>query len=163
MRLARKVTPAKWRSLDKASPDSIPADAISIDLRTRGNTLSFWEADPTDADSEECAILALVGTLERIDKIDVAFIEAGDLANIDTVSTPGTTLFTEFSERHLDLANLDHCKLAVAARTVGEQVYGAKTKALTRKQVKTILQKAADEGRLDIDSMHENLRGELGL
>lgn len=163
MRLARKVTIAKWRSTEWASSTMIPADAISIDLRTQENTLSFWKADPVrDRDGEE-AVMALVGTLQRLDKIDVVFVDAESLEDVDRVESPGATFFKHLTDQHVDLSNLDLARLSIAAKSIGDQVYGENSRRITRLEVKRIIMQAVSEGKIDVEAMHEKLRAELGL
>ena len=40
--LARKISRAKWEATKDLGDGEIQADAVSADLRTMGNTLSFW-------------------------------------------------------------------------------------------------------------------------
>ena len=42
MFLARKVSLAKWSKKDELAEGEIPADAVTADLRTQDNKLSFW-------------------------------------------------------------------------------------------------------------------------
>ena len=45
MFLIRKIARAKWESKDDLSKEEIPADAVTVDLRTSDNVLSFWNAN----------------------------------------------------------------------------------------------------------------------
>ena len=66
MFLTRKITRAKWEAKQGLAADEIPSDAITIDLRTQGNALSFWQC-PTDAVSDvEEAALAIAAAGERV-------------------------------------------------------------------------------------------------
>lgn len=160
-KLARKVSLAKWRSPAWASIESIPADAVSIDLKTSGNTLSFWRAGGGDADSEEQATLALLGTLQRLDKMDIAFVDESLLAGINVQANPGSTAFTELRGLHVDLADLNHEALSLTAKALGAEVFSSRTRQLTRLEVKKRLQDALREGRIVGDSLPADLRKDL--
>ena len=55
--LARMFTRAKWKQCVDLGSQEIPADAVTCDLKTRDNTLSFWQCgEGTDEEvSEACA------------------------------------------------------------------------------------------------------------
>ena len=74
MFLARKITRAKWDPKEELSKGEISADALTCDLRTRGNALSFWQCgNGAEAEIEEAA-LAIAGAGDRIDKIDLVWL-----------------------------------------------------------------------------------------
>ena len=68
MYLARKISRAKWGAGGLLTPDEIPADAITLDLRTQGNALSFWQGGGGTKKEVEEAALALL-RLNRVDWI----------------------------------------------------------------------------------------------
>lgn len=160
-RLVRKVTIAKWKNAEWASVDRVPADAISIDLRTGSNTLSFWRADTPDPEAESKAILALLGSLDRIDKIDLVFVDTQELGQAKFEETLGNTVFEDLRPLHIDLANLDQHGLMAAVAAVGNQVYKDKVTRLTRKEVRTRLQNALDAGKLSWDQLPNGFQSEL--
>lgn len=64
---------AKWCSRNGLESDEISADAVTADLRTRDNTLSFWQCDGTDHEVEEAA-LAIAAAGNRVDRLDIVWI-----------------------------------------------------------------------------------------
>jgi hypothetical protein len=48
--LARKVARAKWEPRSDLGDGTIAADAVTADLRTTENTLSFWRCNSSSAD-----------------------------------------------------------------------------------------------------------------
>ena len=73
----RKIARAKWSLLDPNSKDIIEnyrADTIANDLKTTGNTLSFWKSESLDEDVVEPIVLinSLMG--DNIKTIDFIII-----------------------------------------------------------------------------------------
>ena len=84
MFLARKITLAKWKAKRELSEGEISADAITADLRTRENKLSFWRCD-SETEVED-AVLAIAAAGERVDKFYIVWIDE------DELKTDGQTL-----------------------------------------------------------------------
>lgn len=83
MYLARKIARAKWtsngNSSNRVTAAGIAADAVTGDLRTQDNTLSFWTCPSgTDDDVEEAA-LAIAATWERLGKLDLVWLATCDI------------------------------------------------------------------------------------
>lgn len=159
MRLVRKVNPTKWRGKDWASIDRIPSDALTQCMKTSSNTLSFWRIE--ESKGEEESILALLGTQDRIDKIDIAFIEATDLLNATIDNTPGKTVFAELCDLHVDVANLDHLAFINTAKILGIQIFANCTRRLSRADFKTRMQTAVNTRRIAWESIPESMQKEL--
>lgn len=60
MYLARKITLSKWEARQGLSEDEIAADAVTADLRTQKNGLSFWRCCPETNGDVEKAVLAIM-------------------------------------------------------------------------------------------------------
>lgn len=66
MYLARKITLSKWEARHGLSEEEIAADAVTADLRTQKNSLSFWRCrTETDGDVEK-AVLAIAAAGRRV-------------------------------------------------------------------------------------------------
>lgn len=100
MKLLRKITHSKWREWDEASIDNIPADALTVCMRTKGNTLSFWRVDD---ENQNKALLALLGSLQQIESIDVVYVDSAALEGVELISTPGETAFKDLADLHVDV------------------------------------------------------------
>ncbi len=75
MFLARKITRAKWKTREELSAGEISADAVTADLKTQGNALSFWQCHTaTNSDVEEAA-LAIAAARDRVARLDVVWLE----------------------------------------------------------------------------------------
>lgn len=158
--LVRKVNPAKWRGSEWASRDRIPSDALTNCMKTTGNALSFWRVDGRE-DGEEEAILALLGTQDRIDKIDVVFIEDKVLKEVSFANTPGNTIFADLRNLHVDVADLDHSSFLNTASVLSDQIFGDNVKRVTKTEFKHRIQDALDKGRIAWESIPEAMRKEL--
>ena len=56
MFLARKISLAKWskkQEQGELAEDEIPADAVTADLRTQDNKLSFWRCGDGEGDRSQ--------------------------------------------------------------------------------------------------------------
>ena len=122
--LTRKITRAKWEASEALGKGEIPADAMSADLRTTGNTLSFWNCATGEDHEIRKAVLALASVAERADRMDVAWIEkaAVDEHGIATMRTPGRTPVDCLQETHVDLIRLDVRRLGRVAELVSEAI-----------------------------------------
>lgn len=159
-RLARKITLGKWRGAEWASVDKIPGDAVSNDLKTTGNALSFWRAD-VEGKGEDAAVLALLGTLQRVETIDIAFIDGDTIDGAVLDETEGMTLFSELRNLHTDIAEVDTKVLSTTAVALGREIYTEKTKRFTKQTVRQRLQEALDTNKLDWDMLPESMKSDL--
>ncbi|RYF02385.1 MAG: hypothetical protein EOO32_00240 [Comamonadaceae bacterium] len=163
MRLARKVNLSKWRQHETAGIDCIPADAITNDLKTFGNTLSFWRVKE-DAEGLDNAMLAILGSQERIDKLDIAIIPANFMADDRLlVDTPGKTCFTSLETLHVDLSFLNSEHLAAVARALAACVYNNQTTKVARADFTSRIKAGISLHKVPPSQVSESVRKELKL
>ena len=113
MFLARKITRAKWEPKQGFADGEIPADAVTADLRTQGNSLSLWQCGDATMHEVEEAALALATAGNQVDKLDIVWLSDDDL-NADGqnwAETEGRTPVTDLIRRHVDLSLLDYGRL----------------------------------------------------
>ena len=79
MFLARKISLAKRSKKSELEVGEIPADAVTADLRTQDNKLSFWRCGDGKRVEIEEAALAIAAAWESVDKIDVVWLAADEL------------------------------------------------------------------------------------
>src|SRR3974390_2914323 len=72
--LARSISIAKWNARINLEPHQIPADAVTADLRTANNTLSFWLCDPSQESSLEEVALALSSARDQVQRLDLVWL-----------------------------------------------------------------------------------------
>ena len=169
MFLIRKIGRAKW---DKKSghdwnleleKDEIPADALTIDLKTKENKLSFWQSE-TDQDVDlKQVVLAILSAGDRLDKIDYVWIKKDDLIadGLFLENTKGKTPVVNLIERHVDIIKLDYVRLGLVAKRVDHAIENKQCDRLRVTEVKSLLQKAVDEGQVGLDDLQEGIKKKL--
>ena len=66
--LARKIARAKWEPKPELGNDEIAADAVTADLKTTGNTLSFWRCESSSAADLQREIVKSCTILLRVNR-----------------------------------------------------------------------------------------------
>lgn len=168
MYLARRIARAKWdktRNLQRGlADDEISADAVTGDLRTRDNSLSFWRVR-TQADGEiEDVALAIAAAGERLDRLDMVWIAEKELQADGQVleESTGRTPITDLADRHIDICRLDYSRLGKVARRVAAAIEGDQCCILPKGRVKKLLVEAIKAGRVTPEKLADRLRSEIG-
>ena len=162
MFLAGKISRAKWEMGD-LSEGEISADAVTADLRTQGNTLSFWRCGSGMEDEVEEAALAIAATRDDVDKLDIVWVDEDELKTDGhpLEDTKGQTPVTELVERHVDVCRLDYVRLGNVANHVITAIEEDRWTRLTRKRVRDILVAAVEQGRVNLDGLQERVQEEV--
>ena len=163
MFLARKITRAKWSNRRGLAVAEIPADGITVDLRTQGNKLSFWQC-PTDAETDlEAAALALAAGRDSLDKLEFIWFTYDDLRNdgLTANSTRGRTPVRDLRDLHVDVEQLDYVRLGTLARKVVAALDADRYCRFSKAGVKRLIVNALDQDRIDLDAISTNLLGEV--
>ena len=163
MFLARKFTRAKWEPNQELSAGEISADAITADLRTKGNTLSFWQCGGGTKAEVENAALAIAAACQHVEKLDIVWV-ADDVLRIDGQSlrdTPGQTPVSDLVALHVDVCRLDYVRLGGVARRVIGAMTEQRWRRLTKRRVADILASAIRQGRVQLNDLHEGVREEI--
>ncbi len=160
MFLARKITRAKWSPKKGISTKEISADAITADLRTRDNNLSFWKCDPTSNESIENVALAIAATGERVDKVELVWISDDKLPDdCKTLkNTEGETPVTDLAKQHFDLCELDYVRLGKVAHIITAAIKAEQYHRLTESSVTKLLAKAVEQERLDLNDLKKKVK-----
>lgn len=163
MYLVRKINRAKWERTNGLAPGEIPADAVTVDLRTMNNSLSFWRYTGDQHEGLREAVLALAAGFERLDKADVVWLPEEDLRRDGLVlaNTPGRTPLVDPAVQHVDVCNLDYNRLGKIATHVVRAIEQERFRRWTRNEVRQLLRDALDAGRLVIDRLQMKLRNDL--
>jgi hypothetical protein len=163
MFLARKITRPKWEQSSTVEPGEIAADAVTVDLRTTGNTLSFWTCDSAEDAKLKEVVLALAANGDRIDKFDIAWLaeETVRAEGLQVSATDGDTPVARLVKRHVDIERLDLVRLGKIASLIHAAVSGGSHKRLTKAEVQQVLVAAVQAGDLRLEDVKEGLRGEL--
>ena len=163
MFLARKITRAKWAATEELSAGDIPADAVTVDLRTQENSLSFWRCPTGTASDVEEAALAIAAASQRVDRLDLVWFPDEELqADGQTLKdTEGRTPVIDMVAMHVDVSRLDYVRLGRVARRVVDAIEADRYRRLTRARVKSLIQEAVGRGRIDRSALDDGLRAEV--
>lgn len=168
MFLARKIARAKWdvqRNIERGLEEGeISADAVTGDLRTHMDALSFWRCGTGADDDVNEAALAIAAAGERLDKLDIVWLADGELRadGHNLKDTEGRTPLAGLSERHVDICKLDYVRLGRVAQRVVAAIEAQQWRRLTKARVKELLVAAVQQGRLMPNELADGLRAEIG-
>lgn len=159
MLLVRRIGRRKWpTTYAEASVEQIPADAVTADLRTHRNCLSFWTCD--DIGDLDGAVLAIAAAAPRIATIDVVWIEDHErrFPGYDRLETEGVTPVAAWRQRHLDIAGLDYAGLGLVASAVADAVCAERCRRTPAPRVRAMLAKSVSENGLRLDDLEPRVR-----
>lgn len=160
MFLARKFTRAKWQPKAGIAAREIPADAVTVDLRTTDNTLSFWRYGEAGADGVRQVALAIAATAERVDKLDIVWV-AEEMLRADGVrmqDTNGETPVRAMVKEHVDAAYLDLIRLGKVAFRIAQSIRETRCARYTRQEVITLLTSAVEKRFLDLSALKDKVQ-----
>ena len=158
----RKITRAKWPDESITdNPFDIPADAITVDLKTSTNKLSVWEV--TDEGEIGDAVLAIASGFDRIDRFDVVWIDITEIdrRGIKFIKSPGLTPVESLKNTHIDLSSLNYYYVGLFAESIIDTIRSEKIKRYSKGEIKKLLLTAIQEGKLNMDDLAEKIREEL--
>lgn len=159
--LARKIERKYWnRAADL--PNEVPAETL-IDLKARGNTLSFWLCDRSDTSSIERAALAVASTWDRLDDVDMTWVKEADLVSdaIEVIASEGDSLFSGSNALHRDAAKLTATKLCKIAERIINEYDLAQTHRVPAFDVANKLLAAIENEEIEPTKLHPKLKGKL--
>ncbi len=163
MFLARKITRAKWNPKQGLSAGEIPADGVTVDLRTGGNKLSFWQCGSGTPNEVEEAALALATTRDYVDRLDIVWISDGDFSadGLDWIKTKGDTPVADLINLHVDLVRLDYVRLGKVAHRIAAAIEAGRYERLDKGRVESLITNAVIEGRVELDHLKEKVRRDV--
>lgn len=163
MFLVRKISRAKWPGDRELSGGEIPADAVTIDLQTDGNALSFWECPTDESDDIEAVALALAAGRDSLQKLEIVWIADDEIIQGDVTieKTVGRTPVTDLATTHVSMPRLDYSRLGTVAKFVVSALEANQHRVITKPRVKTMLVRAVEEGRIDVGDLKDKLRDQI--
>lgn len=161
--LVRMISPAKWKQDSDLSSGAIAADAVTGDLRTVQNRLSFWRCVTSNPLEIERVALALAAGLERLDRLDLILLEEEDLRHrgLDIRSTPGNTPISSLRTHHVDVDQLNLSRLGSIAQLIAMAHRARALVTLSRLEVLAIVVRAIRDDTLAIQSLRGELRAKV--
>ena len=162
MLLVRKITRAKWELPEDFSEGEIPADAVSVDLKTKSNTLSFWQCASASPENLDEIVLALAAAGEKIDTMDIVWLPSESLCKgLAHEGTPGETPIEELADRHVNVCKLDYVRLGTVAKRIANAIEKGNYKRLPKSRVAEIFVEAVQSGRVRLSSLSEKIREKI--
>ena len=163
MFIARKITLAKWNPNEELALGEISADAVTADLRTRDNKLSFWRCgNGTQTEIGE-VVLAMAATGDRVDRIELVWISEDELRADGQLwkDTEGRTPVEQLARQHLDVYRLDYVRLGKIAHRVADAIMEGRYERLKKERVLDILVAAVRQRRLELNDFKDKVRAEV--
>ncbi len=163
MFLARAITRAKWTASQDLSAEEIPADAVTADLRTRDNALSFWRCPSDTMSGVEESALAIAAARERVDRLDIVWLADDELqADGQALSdTEGRTPVSDMVAMHLDVHRLDYERLGRLAHRIENALEANRFRRFSRASVKRLITEAIEQGRINPTALPAKVLGEV--
>ena len=157
--LGRKIMRSRWSVPNFSTEEQYPirADAICDCLRTKQDSLSFWQCNEGQIEIEEI-VLALAANMDSLETIDVVILPRQDLVTEQFSMKPieGMTPVRDLRKRHIDISELTITKLSQLSKHIANKVRtNTDCHRFTRSQIKDILLKALRRGRLDLDTLQD--------
>jgi len=164
-RSARKFSRAKWERPAFISDSEIPADAITVCLRTQDNKLSLWDCADDDGSVEETVLALATGSkYDSLEKMHITTLVIAEMKSqgLSLANTPGDTAVEDLRERHLEVVKLTLNQLTKFAELMATNIYADDHCFIfTRKDVARIIKTAMSQQRLDGQKLNPKLLGEL--
>lgn len=157
MLLLRKITRTKWNACDKSSDIPVSADAVTRCTSTTNNTLSLWAA--ANSSDLELAKLALIGALDKDDKIDFVVFSKDELESegLRLVESPQKTFNAELSKMHWDIVDLNVNSLNSIAKLIQLKLINQEESSINREKIGKLIIWGAEQGMIEIDAVSASL------
>jgi hypothetical protein len=161
--VARKLSRAKWDCAVGFSENEIPADAVTLDLKTADNSLSFWECGDGTSDDLADVLAAVAAAGTRVDRMDIVWIDRNDLeqVGIDLRESQGRTPLADMGCRHLDAVRLDLSRLSSVAQAVASAIRIERWRRFSRAEVIRTLCGVVATQRLPLVGLEPEVRSEI--
>ena len=156
----RMIARAKWDQDTNLREGEIAADAITGDLRTTDNRLSFWRCSAPDVHELENAALAMAAARDRLDRLDLVYLEEAWIrqSGLEIRATPGNTPVSSLRSSHVDVDQLDLARLGAVAEMIATAHRSNAELKMSRLEVLAIIVKAVRDELVSIDALRGDLR-----
>lgn len=161
MILVRKISHQKWKPSPAFPPEEIRADAITADLRTTDDALSFWECE-TESHLAGPA-LAIAAAMDRVDRIDLAWLPQEILTGhgLTHAHTAGNTPARDWVSRHISIDKLDYVRLGTVAHQINAAIKQQRFRRFSKQEVAELLIAATRDNLVESSKLHEKVRKEI--
>ena len=160
MLIARSISLAKWPA-EITATGSIPADAITSDLRTRNNALSFWRLPQETEVEMHDTLVALASARDNIEgRIAIVKISQGqcESAGLTFHATLGETPLADAAQRHVDAVALDLDSLSTLAGLMAQAIFAGQVTPYSAAQTRVLLTARVQSGRIALDTLRPKVQ-----
>ena len=163
MFLIRKITQAKWKTNPDLSEGEISADALTVDLKTRDNSLSFWQCRTQTQSELEHSALALAAAANHLDTFDYVWLTDDELRDDGQTlrRSQGKTPVEGLVDLHVDVCRLDYVRLGKVARRIVIALEEKRFRRLTRARVRKLLVEAVRQKRVKLGDLKTSIQAEV--
>ena len=162
MFLARKIARAKWNPT--VGLPQVRADAITTDLRTEHDQLSFWQCDPGPADHENAPLsgnpvsdiaIAIASPNPSLGKFDIIWFPVEDFENDDQswVYAKAETPIEDLNGLHVHARELNYLRLGNLAQRIIDAIDQKRFERFDPDKVVNLLSDAIKDKRLILDDL----------
>ncbi len=160
----RAISRAKWypeKSPSWLAEDDLQADILT-DLRTSGNTLSFYIIEDDETNLQR-VIVAFAAARQALSNLDYILLDQTMLDDMGFkfASTKGITPDDTVNSWHQDMIELSLKKLTILANAI--RFKPIQSKRESHKRLKNWMVEGISAGHLNQSQMHTKLLEELGL
>ena len=152
MLLARNVRNGRWTRSVSTGAVGPCADALTRDLETNNDKMSWWIAD-----NPEIIATAIASTREAIANVDLALVDETDLGRLRITWEPttGKTPYGAANEHHCDLLNLSADSVARLAK----HIHSVRNEIarFSRGEMVSLLTKAIERDELRLEQLKARL------
>jgi len=168
-KIGRVQTDTYKRELRKISvkqnqPDNIPLENLRSDLKCEDGRVSFWICDG-NGEKKDQVVLALMTSpnATNIDAFELVLIPIEEINenSLGIDETAGNTVIDGLRDRHRDVIIRNDLDLEKLAQIIMTSIGKDNPSTYKKMTIKAILDSAIQDGRLDIDKLHEKLRDKL--
>lgn len=163
MFLARMITRSKWEPKPGIRAGEISADAVTGDLRTQDNSLSFWRCTSGTLEEFKEVALAIAAGRDVVAKVEIVWLGVEDLQADGQAleDTNGRTPVKDLVGLHVDVGQLDYVRLGKVADRVVSALDEERYQLLTRVRVRKLIASAVAAGRVSLDNLKDKVRAEV--
>ena len=161
--VARKIARAKWDDAEGKELVDFPSDAVTSDLRTQRNSLSFWKCGDANLEDLRRAVLAVATGGKNVERFDVAWIPVSELKAVDVplAETTGNTPVACLRDQHIDASELTYGRIGRLATLVRDSIFANRFRRFTKKEVKQIIADAVSRKEIAMDDLSVGIQSAM--
>ncbi|WP_311969365.1 hypothetical protein [Pseudomonas baltica] len=155
--MVRTVNKAKWdMSFNPAN-----ADAITLCLKTKNNTLSFWVVESPEKVDD--GVLAIASANQNLDAIDIVVVDSAEFEarDIKIIESVGRTACLDLASSHRDLAELNVRHLEGVSEVIASKIKDNKVVRYNMSSLRNLIEIAIDAKRINLELLHEGIKKKL--